>query len=250
MTGEIRIYIDVSSIEEALRQAAEENNEVFEGLDISRFKAYESPSKGGAYAFIAEIDYDPTKDYIEIDSTQYTDKTYWFKVSWIDSVEVESELSEPILGEDMNYIISLVATALGDVERDDEDTQAFTDEEYITKIRGAVRRYKGESIVSALYEHDMEPIILLVRISCCYDLAYDNAKYSSLSLPDGIALNKGERVEHYLSIAKSLEKHYEQLLDDLGGTTEDGSLSGTPSLEVVKATKETYFSGLRLPPRR
>lgn len=340
MAGEIRIYFDVKALEEVLRQEAEANDEEFVGLDILFFKVYECASKHGTFIHIADVDYDPTKDYIELDNTQYTDKTYWFALKYVGSPTTElpivgedtgavgininavlankpvkagslvlkdngvalaiidnahgklqgaaltadgtinyesgaisailaaipalpvtadysyfseaaeeSDLSDPVVAEDMANIIATVSAALGDTERDDEETQIFSDTEYITKIRAAMKRYKGDTGV-VVQEYDIEPIIILVRISCCYDMAYDNAKYTKLGLPDGISLDKGARVKQYLDIAKALENHYKDLIGEYGDTDEDGVLTGTPSFEVVKCTRKSYFSDLRLPPRR
>jgi hypothetical protein len=249
--GDIRIYFDVKAIEEELRLEAEEAGLEFPGLDIVTFRVYECASKHGTFIPIADIDYIPTEDFITISEGVYSNKTNWFSLAWIDSGAVESDKSEPVLAEDMIAIIDIVSTSLGDTDREDEENQVFSDEEYVIKFRGALKRYKGDARITGLFEYELDPIILLVRISCCYDLAYDNARYSKLGLPDGIILEKGERVEHYLDIAKALERHYKELVSgDDGAISDDGQLLGTPTVEVVKCTRTTSFSDLRLPPRR
>jgi len=157
---------------------------------------------------------------------------------------VESDLSDATLGEYIALIIAQVRTALGDI---DLDAPAFEDDELILKLKNAVRRFKGSEGIYILKESEIEPIILLIRINCCYDLAYDNARYTALSLPDNIKLNKGQRVTHYLELAKALEAQYRSLLEDWGGSTDDNFLTGTPQFEQVSMSRSTYFIGGRLP---
>lgn len=324
-----RLYFSVEGLQEALE-------EVTSGavLDIESFNVYECSSKDGTYQFLDNVDYDPTKDYIEVVPR---DETYWFELAYVtsnknpttvndelignnginvsgalsktpvrdqtlvikdngvvieatadrdgkitgvgvvsgnidyvtgvlsvelaavptepitvdyvywDTVEaVESDRSDPILGEEIDKVILAVRTAMDDMN---VDNPAFTDDEFLGMIRLAIRRFKGNSQSINLSSDNMAAIILLVRISSCYVLAYDASKFTKLELPDGIVLNKGERVKHYLAVAKALEKHYENLMSDLGGSAkpedlEDFVLAGTPSFEVVDATKKTYFNKL------
>lgn len=165
--------------------------------------------------------------------------------SYYSTLNEESELSDAVLGEKMDDILLKLFTAMGDTDRLDP---AFTDDEFILKWKEAVRIFKGREGVTHLHESEISTVIILVRISCCYDLAYDTAKYSKLVLPEGLELHKGDRVKYYLDIAKQLELRYQQIIGDLGG--EDGILSGTPSFEVVDETKKTYFNTSRLPYNR
>lgn len=155
----------------------------------------------------------------------------------------ESELSDALLGDNTAVVITSVRQALNDT---DLTNPAFTDDELILKIKEAIRRFKGVESKVMVFESELSVIILLVRISCCYSLAYDNARVYRLELPDDLKLFRGEITEHYLAIAKGLENHYKQLLDDWGGSGEEGQLTGTPAMEVVQCTKQSYFSTSRI----
>lgn len=155
----------------------------------------------------------------------------------------ESDLSDALLGDNVSAIITHVRMALNDT---DIYNPAFTDEEYLIKIKEAIRRFKGIEGKVLILESEISVIILLVRISCCYSLAYDHARVYRLELPDDVKLFRGEITEHYLAIAKGLENHYKQLLDDWGGSGDEGQLTGTPVMEVVQCTKQSYFKTSRV----
>ena len=228
----VRLYFDVAELEKALLA-----QEPPVKLDIASFKVYQSVTKNGVYSLVKQIKYDPTKDFIELDPA---DPLAWYKLAYINSAAVESELSEPLLGQDVASIIDVVAENLGDLNRTDDSTCAFTDDEYIRKIKAALRRYKGTEQVSVFMESEWEPLLMLVKISCCYDLAYDNARFFHIELPEGLKFFKGERTEHYIKLAESLEKAYARLVDDVGN--EDGTNANVATFEVVQCTKKSYFN--------
>ena len=236
MADKVRLYFDVSALQENLEEG--------EILDIVSFNIYEGASKDGTFLQIDIVDYNPQVSYVETENA--TDETQWFKLSYVDSDALESELSEAFLGEKIDQLIEDVALALGDLNREEESTMAFTDSEYLKKIKEAVRLHTGSKKIDGLEEADISLLIILVRISCCYDLAYDNAKYTKLSLPDGISLSKGDRVDQYLKIAAQLEARYEKIKkswqSDASG--EEGTLMGTPSFEVVELTRKPVFKNL------
>jgi len=217
----LRIYLDIDSLQEELGE-----NEI---LDIVSFNVYESVSKGGIFTLIENVDFIPAEPFIEI--TEEADITNWFKLSYLNTAGDVSELSEPVLGEYIDNIIYQSSVALGDTDR---DNPAFTDEEYILKIREGIRRYKGPGGHSYISEADVSVIILLVRISCCYDLAYDNSKYYSITLPEDMHFDKGQRVGHYIRLAQSLESYYRRLTEDFDADLED-------SFEIVSMTRQSYF---------
>ena len=210
-----------------------------ENLDVLSINIYESDSKLGTFSLIDTVDFNPGKDYVE---TLNEDSLYsWFKLSYVDSESVESTQSDPILGEDIYEYIDRIALSLGDLQRDDPATQAFLDEEYITKIRAACKRYRGSESLVSLRDYELEMIIILVRSSCCYDLAYDNAKFTKIKLPDGIEINKGERVDHYLQIARTLESQYNSSVNELRNDEQSGG-SKEQSMEVIDVTRRKYFN--------
>lgn len=228
----VRLYFDVAELEKALLE-----QEPPVKLDIASFKVYQSTTKNGAYSPIGQIKYDPTKDFIEVEEG---DPLAWYKLSYITSAAVESELSEPLLGQDVASLIDVVAESLGDVNRTDDSTCAFSDDEYIRKIKAALRRYKKSERISCFLESEWEPLLMLVKISCCYDLAYDNAKFFHIELPEGLKFFKGERTEHYIKLAESLEKAYARLVADVGN--EDGTSANVATFDVVQCKKKSYFN--------
>lgn len=237
MAKTLRLYFDIASLEAAYVEEFGESAVI----DIKSFKIYESQTKAGTYTEIDEKDYVPHVDYVE--TKKQTALDYWFKLSWVAGDDTESAKSAPLLGEYTANIIDTVAEALGDTERDDDSTIVFTDDEYLVKIRNATKRITGDKNLNGLPEEKEEMLIVLVRISACYDLAYGNCNNYPVSLPEGIALDKGQRVTHYLDVARALENQYQMMKADLGGNlTEDETIVGTPSIEVVKTTKTTYFS--------
>lgn len=242
--AKIRLYFDVK----ALQTALEALDSYVEGdlLDIVSFKVYESPSKSGTFTLIDTVDYNPQHDFIETESA--VSDFNWFKLSYTDSVPEESEKSEAILAEHIYTIIDKVALQLGDINREEEVDMAFTDNEYIMKIKEACRVHTGSNHLEGLDEGEISMIALLVRISCCYDIAYDSAKYTKISLPDGISVDKGERVKHYLAVAKQLEQRYSKLKEDW--QDDDGALVGTPYVEVIPMTRKLYFTSARRFPHR
>jgi hypothetical protein len=249
----IRLYYDIEALEESIQldnrpefKNSEEriawelaNNVIHSVIDITEFFVLESSSKGGAYVTLGTYDYITHQDFIQVDDE--TSKYDWFKLCYVDSNGVISEPSDPMLGEDIVRIILIVAQALGDINRDDVSKVAFTDEEYILKIKEAIRRYKGSDGNHNLMESDLSIVALLVRMSCCYDLAYDNARFYRMDFPEGLDLYKGDVTGHYLKLAESLERQYKNIMGDWDDDNQ--------AVKIIQTTKTSHFSTRRLPLR-
>lgn len=230
--AKVRLYYDISELEEEFQN--DNNNSSDSVIDIVSFKIYECKSKDGNYSYIDEADYIPLKDYVETDNATSFD--YWFKLSWVNSNSEESELSEPSLGEDLSDLLDRVIEDMGDLDR---DKPAISDESYIAKIRSAVARVTEDKNISKISEEKEELIVALTRIPLCYELAYKNAKYYPITLPDDVALDRGRRVDHYLGIAKQLEAYVDNIKKDMSSYDED--IDGDRKVQVVNLTRKTYF---------
>lgn len=230
--AQVRLYYDISELEEEFLEQPETNSDSV--IDIANFKIYESNSKDGNYAYIDNVSYIPSNDYVETDNATSFD--YWFKLSWVNSAGEESELSEPSLGENLSYILDRVIEDMGDLDR---THPAFEDESYVSKIRSAVSRVTEERNISKVPEEKEELIIALTRIPLCYELAYKNARFYPISLPDDVSLDRGKRVEYYLGIAKSLEAYVNNMRKDM--SSYDDGIDGDRKIQVVDLTRKTYF---------
>lgn len=201
------------------------------GLDKSKVASlmiYTSSSKTGTYRFVEKVTFDPLYDYVTVSSHFENMVLSWFKLSLVDAGGKESARSDAFLSDSTSRLITAVKASLGDTGG------AFTDDEYITRIKEAVKVHFLTETIEELFEADVSFIEMLVKISCCYDLAFDNARYSRITLPDGISLDKGERVDHYLAIAKQLQARYDSLMGRIEGA--DGS-----RVVVTKLQKRNYF---------
>lgn len=201
------------------------------GLDtdkISQFKVYTSHTKVGVYKHIDTVKFNPLYDYIEVNNNVENYLLNWFKLSLLDYTGKESGLSDSFLSDSIGRIIESVKDNLGDTGG------AFSDDEYITKIKQAIKIHFLTEDITSLKENEIGFIEMLVMISCCYDLAFDNARYTKITLPDGISLDKGERVDHYLAIAKQLQARYDSLMGRIENA--DGSMIHTTQLK-----KRNYF---------
>jgi len=233
LSDSIRIYFDVKDIETAYKEL--NGDEAV--LDIVSFKVYESSSKGGTYKLIDTVPYDSKLSYVE--TLFFSDMGNWYKLSYISGDGSESSLSEPTISEEISNLIDNIIIDMQDTDR---DNPAFNEEQYISKIRDAYGRLTQEDNLSYLREKHFGMISLLTRISCCYDLAYRNSGNFPIGLPDGISIDKGARVEHYLSIARGLENQYTQIKNDVGQVDIiSGEVSGNPKLNSTEATRKTYF---------
>lgn len=250
----VRLYFDVDAIEDSIQEydapefKSAEERRIWEltydyehiNLDIAEFFVLESPSKGGAYVTLGTYDFNPHQNFILVENE--VSRYDWFKICYVDSKGIISEPSDPILGEDIIRIILIVAQALGDLNRVDVSRVAFTDEEYILKIKEAIRRYKGSEGNHNLMESDLSIVALLVRISCCYDLAYDNARFYRMDFPEGLDLYKGDVTQHYINLAESLERQYKNIMGDWNDENQ--------GVNIVQTTKTSHFSSRRLPINR
>lgn len=202
-----------------------------EGLDISNvanIRVYTSSSKAGTFTLVDQVVFDPMYDYVTVSSSRETLLLNWFKLSLIDKSGVESVRTGAFVSDSLSRIIAAVREGIGDTGN------AYSDDDYISKIKESLKVHTGSEYVESINESDIGFIIQLVMISCCYDLALDNARYSRITLPDGISLDKGERVKHYLDIAERLQKRY----DTLTGKVKADSGS---NLTVGQASRHNYF---------
>lgn len=196
--------------------------------NVSFMNVYTSSSKGGTYKFVERVPFDPMFDYITVSSHSENMLLNWFKLTLINTKGVESSRTEAFLTDSIGRLIHTVKESLGDTGG------AFSDDEYITRIKEAIKIHFLKENIEDLYESDASFIEMLVKISCCYDLAFDNARYSRITLPDGISLDKGERVDHYLAIAKQLQNRYDSLMGRIENA--DGS-----RVNQFKLNKKNYF---------
>lgn len=209
-------------------------------LDIVRWKVYEGESRDGSYQQVDVVEFSPTVSYVEF--ATFIDIAHWFKLSFIDSAGVESELSAPTLAEEMDSIITKIREELHDTNL---DSPAFSDAEYITSIRAAAKTHGGYINLIDVPEGDWEYVSILVRINFCYKLANDNAKYYHLQLPNGLALSKNERVAQYVSIAESLQKYYNELIRP-NRTDKDGYSTSGAKIKCANLQRKSYFTGRTL----
>lgn len=228
-----RIYFDVGSLEEAFKEAFGEDAV----LDIVSFNVYESSSKDGTFTLVENVDFDPRKEFVE--TSQQTSLDFWFRLAWVDSSSVESELSDPTLAENIARIIDSVIAELGDTDR---NQPAFTDDEYLSMIRNSYGRISSSPNMVKLAESREYTVALLVRTQACFKLAYRNAGRYPIELPDGLKTDKGKRVDHYLDIAKALEAEWREMKRDFGSVDEEGELTGTPKMQVIDTTRKTFFN--------
>lgn len=201
------------------------------GLDkqnVAFLNVYTSNSHNGTFRFVERLPFDPLYDYVTVSHPFENMILSWFKLSLISASGVESARSDAFLSDSTSRLLTSVKASLGDTGG------AFTDDEYITRIKEAVKVHFYRDTIDELFESDVSFIEMLVKISCCYDLAFDNARYSRITLPDGISLDKGERVDHYLAIAKQLQARYDSLMGKLDSA--DGS-----RVVPVALRKRNYF---------
>ena len=208
--------------------------------NIHLVNIYGSTKIDGTYDLIVAVDYKPNLYFVELDPVTYPTalSNFFFKVSLTITNETdvalpdtETDLSDPVVSEDFAKIIASVSSSLGDLNRADP---AFTDEEYVIKIVTAIALFKGNE-AAILRSADYDILAKYVMKSCCYDLAYNAAKYTKITLPDGISINKGERVAHYLAIIKAIQDELDDILGNPGIDSGDG-------IRVIDSTRKTYFN--------
>ncbi len=221
-----RIYLDSSSIPEG----------------TSQINIYEGASNTGPFVKIDTIPFNPGLEYAE---TEFgTSDFYWYKLSLVDTAGVESELTDPVICDRTDEMLSKLYRSLDDLNR---DNPAFTDSEYLIKLRHAANRVRKTEKLVQIKERDLELMLMVVKASCCRDLAYDNARYTKITLPDGISLDKGERVDHYLRLAKQLEDLIKQLLEE---RIDDDGFLNMAEVNVVQFERPSYFTSHRFLRRR
>lgn len=240
----VRLYYNLKDIQDSINDITQP--ETFEEieelqaqssdlpLDIAFFRIYESPSKRGTFTLIDEIKPDPRTTYIETNSEFSV--LNWFRLTYIDSKGNESEQSDPIMADNVEFVVDEMRKSLKDTNPMDP---AFQDEEYNRKIKEAYRQLTGSEQATNMDDSTISIVQMLVMISCCYDLAYNDSKLYKIQLPEGVTIDKGERVRHYLDVARSLEKRFNTW--QAKGILDDGQALGTPEVDVVSMTKDSYF---------
>lgn len=204
-------------------------------------RIYERYTQNGEASFIDEVAFNPSVDFVETNNAN--EGYYWFSLSVVNALGEESEKSDSILSDKIYEVIEIIRENLGDIN---PDSPAFSDDEYILKIREAKRRLSGKNLIDIVDEADISLLILLVRISCCYALAYDYARNSKITLPEGVSLDKGEIVKHYLDIAKALENQFAKIKEEWVNSDGTGITSNVPAGEVLTTTRVNYFSDTRV----
>lgn len=180
-------------------------------------------------------------NYIEVNA--YKDPSNWFQLSFKDPDGKVLATSEPLVSEVTGGIIDIIRADLGDTNL---DSPAFTDAEYMQKIRLAMRRYRGERNLTFIEEEDYTVIALLTRIDICNIIAFDHAKYYALQAPEA-QLDKSQVMNHYLEVARALEEYWNRLKVDLGldsgGRNSDNIISELPAPQVATATRMSFRAG-------
>jgi hypothetical protein len=183
-------------------------------------------------------------DYIEVH--MYRDPADWFKLEFIDPEGKVLATTEPLVSEIVGSIVDKVRFDIGDTNLDDP---AFTDAEFLQKIRLAVRRYKGEKNLSMITEDDLPVIGLLTRIDIASTIAYDHAKYFALQAPEA-QLDKSQIMNHYFEVVTRLEEYWAKLKGDLGlgsgGRNDANIISEMPAPNVVTVSRVSMRSGRRV----
>jgi len=105
--------------------------------------------------------------------------------------------------------VSILRIRLGD-----ENKTKFTDDTFLElELKDAMHKHNREYTIETVPEDEEYLIVKLAQISCLYTLASREAKNYSISV-DGISIAKSERVKNYLSLANSLEKEYDSIIND------------------------------------
>lgn len=173
----------------------------------------ECGTPGDAGTEIDVLPIDPIRGYVETD--KYVSATSWFKLAVKDVTGDVLVTSGAIFGEVFSDFIAQIRNEIHDTNEVDP---AFSDEELVTKLHFAAKRYRGVANLS-LIPHDEWPVLaILVRIDIANKLAYDFAKYTKLELPRGATVTRDELYQHYINVAKHLQEQYQEYRSDILGT--------------------------------
>lgn len=211
-------------------------------LDIHSVKVLEGLSLNGTYSEIETLKIDARQtNFVSV--SQYQSPANWFKLVFVDPDGAELATTDPLVAEEIGTIVDDVRAEIGDT---DSDNPAFSDDEYLRRVRLAMRRYKGEKNLSYIEEQDIPVIALLVRADICRVIAYDHAKYYALAAATA-QLDKWQIGEHYLRVAQELEAYWDRLKVDLGlssgGVNNDGIITEMPAINVATATRYSKSVG-------
>ena len=194
--------------------------------DITSIRIYGSNTITGVFSVVDIIPFNPNLSYVDVSAD-----FYYYRLEFYNGTALVISTTAS-LAEDSANIVVKVRIDLGDISETDP---AFGDDELVDKIKAATVRVTGSESLGSLTAFQLAQVQNLVMIDCCYNLAYDNARFTKISLPDGISLDKGERVKHYLNIAKQLENAYRMANQDMDASGNEDSI-------IQTMTKQSYFS--------
>lgn len=125
--------------------------------------------------------------------------------------------------------------------------RAFTDIELLEELWFGLNVYSSTTEnLADVPEAELNYVIEHAWIELCYILAADNARYFKLDLKD-LVLDKGERVDHYLAIAKAKREYLEDIRKNnpkfVGGDPKDPE--GTERSGNVLMSDMYRFSNLK-----
>jgi hypothetical protein len=210
--------------------------------DVHSVDVAECASLKGTYIFREKVKIAAQdQNYIEV--FKHHDPANWFQLTFKKADDTTIATTEPLVSEVVGTVIDTIRADIGDTDLQDP---AFSDEEYMQKIRFAMRRYKGEKNLSFIEEEDYPVIALLTRIDIANIIAYDHAKYFALQAPEA-QLDKSQVMNHYLQVAQGLEEYWAKIKRDLGlgsgGRNSDSIITELPSPNVVTATRMSFRAG-------
>jgi len=218
----IRLYYDAEEIKE---------------LDVLYIDILEALSLSSSYGVIDRVVYNSNDDYVTTNND--TDIANYFKLSYIGSDGGEIAISSPIISEEITTLIDSVRQEIGDTNL---GAPAFSDEEIISKFRSAAKKHSNKRNLSTVRDDEWSLVMILVRIDCAFALAYDNARFYRLQLPGGLEIDKGDRSEHYLNVAKGLQRYYNDLMNR-NVLNDDGYVSNLPKIEVSTCSVQSVQTG-------
>lgn len=210
--------------------------------DVHSVDVAECTSLKGTYVFIENVKI-TAQDQNYIDVFKHKDPSNWFQLTFKKPDGAVIAVTEPLVSEIIGTTLDTIRADIGDTNL---DSPAFTDEEYMNKIRLAMRRYKGEKNLSFVEDEDYTVLALLTRIDLANIIAFDHAKYFQLQAPEA-QLDKSQVMNHYLEVARGLEEYWGRIKKDLGldsgGRNASGVISEMPMPNVVTATRMSFRAG-------
>ena len=200
-------------------------------------KELSSPSDKGVV--IDTIRINPSLDYVEVNNI--TSEYSWFKLTILNREGERREAKNAILSEKTSLKITEIRKSVKDTNSTDP---AFSDNELLNKMRLAAMRLNNIRNLSSIHDKFWPIVELLVRIDICNVLAYDYAKYLKLEIPGGSSLSRDELYQHYIDVANSLQRYYENIKKDSESelsSAGDGEV--LDSVQISNLTRLSYETG-------